>query len=300
VTEPARPVGRRRPRRAAGPVAASILTLAAWEAVAHNSGSGWVQSLGALLAAFLLIGLVAPAVAVGRIEVAVVANPADGAAGSPSTLTVSVSKPCRLIPRSPGGETVLTGAQREVELVVVPEHRGEITSCRVLVGSAAPFGLLWWERRFELFLPRPLVVSPRVGAPDPVAAAHTPAPGEEARRVPTRVGEPRGVRPYQPGDLRHWVHWPATAHTGSLMVREMEGPMSSPVVVDVVLPADPEAAERHAERAMGTVQQFLASGRVVELRTVEAGGPVVSTVHDLGSAGRRLARAVASPQARLS
>ncbi len=273
-----------------------MLTLAAWEAVAHNSGSGWVQALGALLAAFILIGLLAPGVAVGRVTVAVLAGPADGVAGSPSVLTISASHPSRIIPLSPPGDEVLTGGRREVDVEVVPERRGEVTACRVLVGSAAPFGLLWWERRVELTLPRPLVVAPRVGAADPVASAVAPAPGEEAQRVPARVGEPRGVRPYTPGDLRHWVHWPATAHSGSLMVREMEGPTSSPVVVDVVLPPDPEAAERRAERAMGTVQRFLASGRIVELRTVEAGGPVAALVHDLGEAGRRLARAVASEQ----
>ncbi len=43
-----------------GPVAGSIITLVAWAGVAHSSGSGWVQAVGSLLGAFLLVGLIAP------------------------------------------------------------------------------------------------------------------------------------------------------------------------------------------------------------------------------------------------
>jgi uncharacterized protein (DUF58 family) len=284
--------GRPRPRRAAGPIVASILTMLAWEAVAHNSGSGWVQALGALLGAFILIGLFGPAVAVGRVAVAVTSCDADGVAGSPSTLTLTVSRPVRLTPRTPPGEAVLTGARCEVEVAVVPTRRGVVTSCELRVASAAPFGLLWWERRVVLALPRPLEVAPRVGEPDRAALAAATNAAEDQLRMPARVGEPRGVRPYQSGDLRHWVHWPATAHAGSLMVREMEGPVSRPVVVEVRLPDDPAAAERQAERALGTVAGMLAAGRAVELRTFEGSGPVTDEVRDVRDAGRRLARAV--------
>ena len=43
-----------------GPVAGSIITLVAWVAVAHSSGSGWVQAVGALLGAFLAARTVRP------------------------------------------------------------------------------------------------------------------------------------------------------------------------------------------------------------------------------------------------
>jgi uncharacterized protein (DUF58 family) len=292
VPDTATYTGRPRPRRAAGPIAASILTMLAWEAVAHNSGSGWVQALGALLAAFILIGLFGPALAIRRVRVAVTSCDADGVAGTPSSLTLTVSRPVRLTPIGPPGETVLTGGRHEVEVTVVPEHRGVVTACELRVASAAPFGLLWWERRVALALPRPLEVSPRVGEPDRAALAAATNAAEDHLRRPARIGEPRGVRPYQAGDLRHWVHWPATAHAGSLMVREMEGPVSRPVVVEVRLPEDPAAAERQAERALGTVAGMLAAGRAVELRTFEARGPVTEEVCDVRGAGRRLARAV--------
>jgi uncharacterized protein (DUF58 family) len=89
------------------------------------------------------------------------------------------------------------------------------------------------------------------------------------------------------------MHWRATAHTGTLMAREMEAPTAEPVKVTVVLPPDLEPAERVAERALGTVTRLLDQGSPVALTTDEVAGSVVGLVTDRRQAGRRLARAVA-------
>ena len=109
------------------------------------------------------------------------------------------------------------------------------------------------------------------------------------------LGEPRGARPYRPGDDRRQVHWQAFAHTGELMVREREAPAAEPVTLQVTLPVDPDEAERVAERALGTVVYLLDRGAPVVLGTVESSGPVRGPVEDRRIAGRRLARAVATP-----
>ena len=105
-------------------------------------------------------------------------------------------------------------------------------------------------------------------------------------------GVPRGARPYVPGDTRRLVHWRATAHTGRLMVRELEQPAAEPVTITVELPRDPDAAERVAEGALGSVVALLERGAPVLLGTTEASGPVLGAVADRRGAGRRLARAV--------
>lgn len=282
-----------RPRRAAGPVTGSIVVFGLWLAVAHNSGSGWVQALGALLAGFLVIGLFAPAVAVWRARCEVTSSPADGNAGQAVTLSVAPNRPLVLRPLSPPGDAVPTGRRAVVDLATLPSRRGVVTECRLEVASAAPFGLLWWTKVVVLALPRPLLVAPRLGPADPTSVGDDTAPGDDHRRVDQRVGEPKGVRAYQPGDERRWVHWPATAHTGSLMVREMEGPAARPTLLDVVLPEDPDEADAAAERAMGTVAQLLRRGVTVQMVTREPGGVRSEAVTDLTEAGRRLARAVA-------
>jgi len=82
------------------------------------------------------------------------------------------------------------------------------------------------------------------------------------------------------------------------MVREMEGPAAEPVTLEIRLPADRDAAERMAERAMATVVALVDRGASVLLVTTENGGPKKGAVGDRRAAGRRLARAVAEPGAR--
>ncbi len=286
----ARGTSARDPRKRSGPVCGSLFGLGAWAAVAHNSGSGWVQALGALLAGFLPVGLVAPAFAVMRARVAVVANQADALATTPSQMEVRTNAPLAVTALVPPGPTVLVRPGHHQTATIVENHRGELTAVRFQLASAAPFGLLWWTKIVTVELPRTLVVSPKVGLPDPglrQAAGHV---GEQTGRVEARVGEPRGVRSYQSGDLRHHVHWPATAHAGKLMVREMEAPRSSPVVVNVALPSDLDHADRVAERYLGTVAELLSQGRSVVLVTDETTGSHREPVTTVPDAGRRLAR----------
>ena len=279
-----------------GPVAASIVTMLAWGGVAHSSGSGWVQAVGALLGAFLIVGLVAPAVPTSRARVRCVACPSDARAGQPLELTLEADRPVRIRPRWPVGHERQSGGgqhgMRTVVLVCTPVRRGVLDALVVDVASSAPFGLVWWSRDVELALPRPVHVAPRIGDHDRPLTSAADALGESVSRVPAPTGEPRGVRPYAAGDPRRAVHWPATAHAGSLMVRESERQTDEPIVVELTLPVDPTAAEAEAERMMAAVGDALARRQPVVLITRESDGRVMRPVTDVVDLGRRLARAV--------
>jgi hypothetical protein len=67
------------------------------------------------------------------------------------------------------------------------------------------------------------------------------------------------------------------------------------MVVD--LPRDLDAADRLAEDAMGEIVVQLNAGRRIVLETTEVTGRVIAPVADRLSAGRRLARSVASSDA---
>jgi len=281
-----------------GPVAASVITMAAWTGVAHSSGSGWVQAVGALLGAFLLVGLVAPVWPAARATVACTAAPMDGRAGSPLELTFEADRPIRIRPIFPSGAQRQAGGgqrgRRTVVLAAMPGRRGILDAVVVEVGSSAPFGLLWWARQIEVPLPHLVHVAPRSGPGGGVRSVHDDSAGEAAPRVPAGVGEPRGVRPYAPGDPRRAVHWPATSHAGILMVRESERTTDDPVFVELVLPRDPAAAEAQAERMMAGVSECLARLQPVVLATTERTGRIVRPVTDRVDLGRRLARSVPS------
>jgi len=313
--------GRVRPRRATGPIVGSILTLVAWAAIAHNSGSGWVQALGAVLGAVLVVGLVAPGRFVARAQVDVTSAPADAVAGQPVEIEIAASTRTRIRPLVPDGETAFFGPASGANgrskargptdrtfatggpagassggtqlLRIVPARRGILVAVTVEIASAAPFGLLWWSRRATLALPVEMSVAPRPSEPLPLPQESEDSAGDSKTRKPASFGEPRGVRAYQLGDPRRSVHWRASAHTGSLMVREMELPSSEPLVVRVELPGDPDAADVLAGRALATVLALVERSRPVMLATREPEGERIATVTGSRDAGRRLARAIA-------
>lgn len=285
-----------RPTRWFTPVLGSLTTMAAWFAVAHSSGAGWVQVTGALLAAVLIVGMLAPAVPAARARVTVVSSPGDAHVGRPVHLTLDADRPVRLRLRLPTGRSTPAGGwmsgHRHVEVSGTPLRRGVIEEIIVEVGSSAPFGLLWWCRDVRLTLPSPLHVAPRIVEADTVEQRRPGAEGESEIRVPSALGEPRGVRPYQPGDPRRSVHWPATAHAGALMVRESERPIDEPHVIDVILPDDTDAGDAIAEHAQANAGALIDRGEGVVLITHEPTGRVMRPLTDRTDLGRRLARAV--------
>jgi uncharacterized protein (DUF58 family) len=280
----------------------AVVVLAIWWLVAHNSGDGWVQTLGDIVFGALVVGILGPSVVLARARIRVRRAPVDGTAGLPLEVEVTASTRLRLRPVHPAGAETFVGPARGGRsdpdvTTLLPARRGLHDTIVIDVATAAPFGLQWWTRRVRLPLPSALHIAPRRGQPIPLPRWADEDTGEDRPRVPAQAGEARGARPYRSGDSRRRMHWPATAHAGELMVRELEGPAAEPVTVTVALPSDPEQAERLAEQALGTVLRLLDGGRRVLLATAEASGPVTATVADRRTAGRRLARAVGAARA---
>jgi uncharacterized protein (DUF58 family) len=284
-----------RPARPRTPILTAIGVVVIWWVVAHNGGAGWVQFVGDLVFGTLLVGIVGAAVVVGRVRMAVRAAPADAVAGRPVEVHVVASARVRVRPVDPPGNEAFVGPtsrRGRVDVVtLVPTRRGVHQTVTLDVASAAPFALQWWTRRVTLALPRELHVSPRRGRPDRPSSRSNEQRGAIVVRPRADTGLPRGARPYRSGDTRHRVHWRATAHAGVLMVKDVERPAGQQVVV-VDLPANPEEAERVAERALGTIVALLADDATVLLQTREPSGTVTASVGDRRAAGRRLARAV--------
>jgi uncharacterized protein (DUF58 family) len=266
-----------------------VAVVLGWWVVAHSSGQGWVQALGDLVAGGLFVGVVGPWLVLHRIRLEVVGAPGDATAGLPLEVVLRLSRPARITPLRPAGPAGMGSS-----LTVIPAGRGVVDRLAVEVATAAPFGIQWWRRTVELTLARPIFVSPRRGIPwsvDPLV----PDDGgrnEGASRRSGIDGDLRAPRPYRPGDARRLVHWPATAHTGELMVRELERPRGRPAELVVTLPADPAAAEAEAERALGTILALLERDVPVMLTTDEATGRRTAPVLTRNEAGRRMAAAV--------
>jgi uncharacterized protein (DUF58 family) len=290
----ARP-GRARPDRVFGPVAGAVGVLAVWAAVAHASGSEWVQVLGALVAGIVAIGIVAPYWAVRRIRIVAVEAPRDATSGVPFTIVVESNSGCRLLPLRPSGAvaSLQTGRPGRVELL--PDQRGQLVAVSVRVSSAAPLGILWWSARCRLELPGTVTIAPEPSGPDRLLGRGATEDEGDGPRSEAEHGEMRGVREYRAGDSPRLVHWRSSAHTGTLMVRESEVANDRLVRVVADLSPDHLVAEVEAARVLATVTGLLRRRRRVVLETTERGRQVAAVVRDERDAGRRLARAGTNP-----
>lgn len=280
-----------------GPVSGTIVLLLVWEAVAHASGSGWVQGLAAVAAGVAVAGMIGPGVVARRITVEVLSSPRDAVAGSPFTVQVSSNRPCRCTPVRPSGPPLVLDGRRPAELRLLPHHRGVLGVVTVRVATAAPLGLLWWSARHDLELPVPVLIAPQREAGATLTAEGTDDEHEASAAVLADHGELRGVREYRVGDSPRQVHWRASAHTGALMVREAERLVAPTVTVSAQLSDDIEVAEREASRALETVVDLIERGHRVVLETTEPSGRLSAPVASELSAGRRLARAGVNPWA---
>jgi uncharacterized protein (DUF58 family) len=162
---------------------------------------------------------------------------------------------------------------------------------RIELVTAAPLGLARWRRRIRVTLPNPVEIAPRrepTRCPIHAGTAATTAAHEASSTSGRDLT--RGVREYVDGDPIRSVHWPATARTGAVMIREFEGPRRP----HVIIVADLRGPDREgvASRAAGMADDALRHGARVQLATAELDGPRFGDVPSPLHVGRRLARAV--------
>ncbi len=264
------------------------------------------------LAAAVGLGIVFPVVSVRLLRLEVVAAPTDLVVGQLATLEVRMrGRGTGLMlrcGRSPIYVIDLT-SPATVKLPLEVSERGAYMFVPVEVSTDAPFSVMVARRQVLLRLPRQLLVGPE---PSDVTAAVGEIAGDRLDAVSsghsTTGDTVRSVRPYQIGDPLHMVHWPSTARTGSMVVRELEPPQTEglAIVVNLGLTADETATgvdapvgavtrhdrvEAAASRAAGMAIDALGRGARVMLCTVQVGGPVVGEVANRLDVQRRLALA---------
>ena len=252
----------------------------------------------AALVGMLAVGIPWPLIAVRRVKVAV-SSPRDASVGEVVALAVEVTGPrstCEIRALDPTGPWHRASVPGSGTLTHLADRRGVFGLVRVEVRVTAPLGLLAAHCVHEVALAVPVEV-----APQPLQVSWRPAPAPVVEGATSlALGAPggdlvRSVRPYVTGDPARLVHWPSSARTGTLVVREMEppAPLGQAVVVDLRdLGAD---TERAAAYAFGCARAVLGAGGQLLLCTAEADGPVVALANGPLEAGRRLARAVAGP-----
>lgn len=247
------------------------------------------------LVAALVLGAVWPMVAVRRITVTAT-SPRDAVVGERLAIPVTIGgrvRGCAIRALDPTSDWYRVSGAGTGELEHLADRRGVFGLLRLEVRVTAPLGVVAAHRVHDVVLPIAVEVAPRPLAVD-WQAGTAPVELGEGLSAAAGAGEVvRSVRPYVTGDPAHLVHWPTSARTGTLVVRELEAatPTGQAIVLDLRdLGAE---AEHAAAYALGAARAVLAEGGELVLCTAEAGGPVTGRVRFPIDANRRIARAVA-------
>lgn len=277
------------------------IVAAALYVIARTTGAGWDIVILCGLVAVLFVAAIWPGIALATVRVRAT-TPQDATVGRVLPVNLTLTGRARglkvRVALDHGGESEWTRADAPCagETALVPTQRGVFHGALVEVRSSSPLGLVGWRRWIRVELARPIEVAPR-----PVAVRHDARRGadREAQARPRASASghevTRGVREYVDGDPIRLVHWPATARTGAVMVRELEGPQRPRLLIVVDLRGHPPDAEIAASRAAGLAHSALTDGTIVDLATAEPTGPRTGPVQSPLEVGRRLARAIDGP-----
>ncbi len=137
-------------------------------------------------------------------------------------------------------------------------RRGEHTLEGVALETRFPFGLI--ARRIEIAAPQEVLVLPATFRVKPELLARASASEGVARRLlltEERRDVVRSLRDYRPGDHPRSIHWRASAHRGTLVVKDFEKtePERALVVLDTFRdPGAPPPGAREGLRPPGSAK----------------------------------------------
>ena len=157
------------------------------------------------------------------------------------------------------------GSEVEEHLAIVDLRRGVIPVRTARLTSGDPLGFFVCHRTVPL--DHRLTIYPqRLALPEPPTVLGGGDERSSALEAPTGRGEDEfhAVRPYVDGDDLRRVHWPTTARTGRLSVKEFEGAARRDALLLVDLwhgqegePGEPEAFENTLKVAAAIAEELL-------------------------------------------
>lgn len=209
--------------------------------LAWGSGFAIYWRLAYVLLLAVVVGLAWSWLNLWRVNIQLERRATRGQVGVPLEGRIRISNNGRLpkswleveeltdLPQANSGRVVNLSAKdsRAWRHTVECNRRGIFSLGPVRVSSGDPFGLFRAQRHF--LGKQRIVVYPRA-EPLPhlnLPYAALPGDGTHSERTQHTTTQAASVRPYVPGDGVNRVHWPSTARTNSLMVKEFDQGISA-------------------------------------------------------------------------
>ncbi|MCA9778657.1 MAG: DUF58 domain-containing protein [Candidatus Eremiobacteraeota bacterium] len=215
------------------------------------------------LVAAVVLGAVWPMVAVRRITITAT-SPRDAVVGERLPIPVTVGGrlgSCSIRALDPTSDWYRVSRAGTGDLEHLADRRGVFGLLRLEIRVTAPLGVVAAHRVHDVVLPIAVEVAPRALAVDWQAGTAPVELGSGPSAAAVGAGEVvRSVRPYVTGDPAHLVHWPTSARTGGLVVRELEAPTPTGQAIVLDLRDLGTDAERAAAYALGAARAVLAEG----------------------------------------
>ncbi len=211
--------------------------------VATNTQTGWLYVVAALLTGVLVAGYRGPRQVLRGLQVRC-RMPAPARQGDLADVEVELRNPSHLdrllltvevalpesLPGSPRQHRILVERLAAGQTLVLRQSvactlRGYHLFPTVTVGTGAPLGLFHHAVACEVGQD-PLVVYPRgphLAESARIHLSRNPAMQRNTTHRPGASEDFLGLRPYQAGEDTRFIHWPATARTGQIMLREFRG-----------------------------------------------------------------------------
>ncbi len=203
------------------------------------------------------------------------------------TVSEPVVQPVSVGGMQPYGSSVLSAVRPLQETtgtyICSTATRGRYTFGPLLVESAFPFGLLRCFRQLpetaETFVVFPRLLQLKYGWRSKLrrqqgGGAHA------GKRAGSHEGQFFGLRAWQNGDSRRWIHWRTTARIGELAVRQFEHPRDEQLLLLVDLYQERFRDEDKVERAISaaaTIVEQVTRSPMFRLALGIAGAEVVAT-----------------------
>lgn len=152
-------------------------------------------------------------------------------------------------------------------------HRGQYRMGRMTVSTRFPCG--FFRSWVQIGEPMDLLVLPRIGklAASWIARQHEANENQHRRRYrPSRVsGEFLGVRHWQDGDTKRWIHWRKSARLNQLVVKQYEQHQNrgTAILVDLLSHKDEDP---NSSKHKGNVELAVSFAATLAVEVIRRGG----------------------------
>ncbi len=252
-----------------------ILGLLLFFIAAHESGSGFVQIVGAVLFAAIISNSLISFSRVRHARITVTSVPYDGTTNHNIHIGVTGNKD--ILVTLDSGKTKSAFVQKDKETIfsVKPSHCGLYKEIDLIVVSSYPFGLITFHKKVTCHFPTILYVAPEPTITEKAEFELNSLTKEaKSARRNSNSGNLKSIVEYQPGDSISAISWSKTAQMQQLLTKTHEAQTRNEnYLIEIRVPerADP-----------ATTEHYLGERLYLAVSMIERNGSVTARIHRNG------------------